>query len=146
MKTEPKVKKTKQMPRHQKEKVKRIAVAIAKDPEATVRDIAENTGIAKSTVHNNMGHIGQVKEKWLEDLLSVDIQIMQSATLEINRRINDEEEKKQIKATELSQIAQHSTDRFMKFRWTATDEHWGLNAEALAKMSVDELLSIIKNK
>ena len=132
------------MPRHQAEKIKRIAVAVAKNPEATVREIEKDTWIAKSTVNDNIGHIGQIKEKWLEDLLSVDIQIMQSATLEINRRINDEEEKKQIKATELSQIAQHSSDRYMKFRWDATDPQWGLNKEALLAMSIDDLLSAIK--
>lgn len=123
---------------------KKIAVALAKNPSWTLREIAKEAWVSKSTVENKLGQVGQIKEKWLEDLLSVDIQIMESATNEINRRINDDEEKKQIKATELSQIAQHSADRYMKFRWNTTDEKWWLSAEAIKSMSVDELLSIIK--
>ncbi len=138
--------KAKPMPKHQAEKVKRIAVAVAKNPQASERDIAEDTWIAKSTVHDNIGHIGQIKEKWLEDLLSVDMQIMQSSTKEINRRINDEEEKKQIKATDLSTIAQHSADRYMKFKGTVTDESWWLKDIDWDNTPIADLIKLIKAK
>lgn len=116
----------KKIPRHQLENIKKIAVAVAKNPKAPEREIAKVAWVPKSTVHDNIGRVGHIKEDWLEELLSIDKQIMKSATKEINRRINDEEEAKQIKATELSTITQHSADRYMKFRGAATDEKWWL--------------------
>lgn len=122
----------------------KVAVAVAKNPNWTLHEIAEDAWVSHQTVSNKLWKLWTVKEKWLEDLLSVDIQIVQSATIEINKRINDEEEVKKIKATELSQIAQHSTDRYMKFRWDATDEKGWLNMQRVQTASVEELLQLIK--
>lgn len=119
-------------------------VAIAKNPNWSLREIAAAAWVGKSTVDRKMGKLRRMKDKWLEELLWVDIQIMKSATSEINRRINDEEEKKQIKATELSQIAQHSADRYMKFRGDATDEQWWLSAQRIQNASAEELLQFIQ--
>jgi len=102
--------------------------------------------VSHQTVDNKLWQLWQIKEDWLEELLSVDIDIVKLGTKEIKRRFENEEELKQIKATDVSAITKESTARYMAFRWDATDAKWWLNAETLKAMSIDELLSIIKQK
>ncbi len=154
---EKKVKK-KPIPKHQKEKIKKIAVAVIKNPEATEREIAESTWIAKSTVHDNIGHIGQVKDERVEKVLKKDKSIVEKAqkiieqSLDIELKIREENEKvinddtipmadkveKLVKNTMnymwANQLAKDSATRYMLFKWEVTDETGWLKDLATATM------------
>lgn len=142
---QPTKKKTKERS-HSIANTKKVAVAVAKNPTGTLREIAKEAWVSHETVNNKLWQIWQLKEKWLTDLLSVDIDIIKSATTEIKRRINDEDEKKQIKATDLSTIAQHSADRYMKFKGTVTDESGWLKDIDWDNTPIADLIKIIKAK
>lgn len=135
----------KKIKKDQEIKIKKIAVAVAKNPKATEREIAKKTWIAKSTVHDNIGQVGHIKDKWLEDLLSTDQKILQLAANEIKRRLSSKDELKKIRVTEISQVAKESTARYTTFRWEVTDEKGWLKKN-IAEMSIEELLWIIKGK
>lgn len=153
-----KKKEIKPMPKHQKEKVKKIAVAVIKNPEATIREIAENTWIARSTVGDNIGHIGQLKDKRVEKVLSRDKSIVEKAqmiieqSLDIELKIREENQKvinddsismvdkveKLVKNTMnymwANQLAKDSATRFMLFKGEVTDDEWGLRDLTWASM------------
>lgn len=113
---------------------KKVAVAVAKNPTWTLREIAEEAGVSHQTVDNKLWQLWQVKEKWLEDLLSDDIEIVKLSTKEIKRRLEDVEELKEIKITEISNVAKESTARYMAFRWELTDKQGWLKDLATATM------------
>lgn len=164
MKTEPKVKKTKQKKErsHSIANTKKVAVAVAKNPTGTLRELAEDAQLGKSTVDRKLGQLGQVKDEWVEKVLAKDKSIVEKAqkiiedSLDVELSIREENEK-HIKNWELgklerhtmnsltaNQLAKDSAARFTLFRWDATDEAGGLNKESLMRMTIDELLSWIK--
>lgn len=143
IKNKPIIKKQKKERSHSIANTKKVAVAIAKNPTGTLREIAEEAGVGKSTVDRKLGQLGQVKEDWLEELLSEDIEIVKLWTRELKRRLSDEEELKQIKATEISTITKESAARYMAFRWEITDARGWLK-KPIDDYTTEELLALIK--
>ncbi len=142
---------------------KKVAVAVAKNPTATIREIAKETNIGKSTVDRQLGQLGLVKEKWLEDTLSRDKDIIKLGQeiicedlieeLEIIKYNKDKENPEDRKlrklwAWSISWIIKENTARYTLFRWEATDEQGGLmkNKERWDNASVEDLLQFLKTK
>lgn len=128
--------------RHSIENTKKVAVAVAKNPNGTLREIAKEAWVSHETVSTKLWQLWQLKEKWLEDLLLVDKGIIIQGAKEIKRRLDDEDEIKQLKATDISTLTKDSTARYMMFRWEATDEQGWL--KDLSKMDNKQLDDYLK--
>lgn len=150
MKTEPKVKK--KQPRTDKRRnVGKVAEVLAKNPQATVREIAQDIGLSKSATHRATQEVGQsgTKDETIAYIVGSSKNRIKKAQEIFDRYITEVEEKEKLERSDVTlvkDIVKDDLARVTVFWWDVTDDNWGLNAEALAKMSVDELLSIIKNK
>lgn len=105
--------------------VKKILVTT---PLATDREIAEETWLWKSTVNRAIQEMGQAgaKDANIIKITDADLWIVTIGQLEIERRLKDKEELKQMRTVEISQVIKESTARYSLFRWNATDNEWGL--------------------
>lgn len=150
MKTEPKVKK--KQPRTDKRRnVGKVAEVLAKNPQATVREIAQETNMSIWAVHNSKV---EVEQSWTKDgtiayIVGSSKNRIKKAQEIFDRYITEVEEKEKLERSDVTlvkDIVKDDLARVTVFWWDVTDDNWGLTAEALAKMGIDELLSIIKNK
>lgn len=150
MKTEPKVKK--KQPRTDKRRnVGKVAEVLAKNPQATVREIAQETDMSIGAVHNSKVEVEQswTKDETIAYIVGSSKNRIKKAQEIFDRYITEVEEKEKLERSDVTlvkDIVKDDLARVTVFWWDVTDDNWGLNAEALAKMSIDELLSIIKNK
>ena len=118
---------------------KKVAIAVAKNPTGTTREIAKAAWVSHETVNVKLWQLWQVKEKWLEETLSRDKEIIKLGQeiicedlieeLEIikHNKENPEYRKKRIIwAWAVSWIIKENTARYTLFRWEATDEQGGI--------------------
>ena len=115
-----------------KDKAKSIAKVtseILKNPLSTVREIAETTWVSKSSVANyineDLDKLGQKDERILK-ITETDLNIVEKWQKEIDRRLSQKEELEKMKTIEISQVIKENTARYSLFRWSATDDKWGL--------------------
>lgn len=118
------------MPRADKEKNDdMIAAEYAKNPLATVREVAEATGVSKSTVashKHNLDKVGQ-KDPRILALTDADLEIIVKAQWIINEKLSDDQQVKKMNIRDVSSVAKDSSARYTLFRWKATDNEWWLN-------------------
>lgn len=126
--------------------IDKIASALVVDPLATAREIEQMTWISKSTVathKNNLDKIGQ-KDPRIIALTDKDLQIVIKAQEIINNKLNDEELVKTMNIRDISTVAKDSSARYSIFRWDITDTMWWMKADDFARMSVEDLLNLIR--
>ncbi|PZM87417.1 MAG: hypothetical protein DLD55_01480 [candidate division SR1 bacterium] len=122
---------------------KAVALAVAKNPTASTRELAKIAGVSKGTVSNKLGELGQIKDEAILGVCEKDMEIVIKAQKEILRRLDNENEVKRMKTTEISSVAEASAKRYSLFRGSATDASGGLN-NPMETMSDADLLLLIK--
>lgn len=142
---------------------KKVAVAVAKNPTGTTRELAKAAWVSHETVNAKLWQLWQVKEKWLEETLSRDKEIIKLGQeiicedlveeLEIIKYNKDKENPEDRKLRKLwawaiSWIIKENTARYTLFRWETTDEQGWLikNKERWDNASVEDLLQFLKTK
>ena len=111
-----------------RENISKVAKAVLENPLASQRDIANETGLSVGNVNDKLNKLEQEGKKddriiWITD---TDLSILTIGQREIERRLNDREEVEKMRTVEISQVIKESTARYSLFRWSATDEQWGL--------------------
>ncbi|RAL57314.1 hypothetical protein BSK20_03500 [SR1 bacterium human oral taxon HOT-345] len=135
----------KKRPRADSQKNKKaVALAVAKNPMASTRELAKIAGVSKGTVNNKLGELRQVKDEAILGICDKDMEIVTKAQEEILRRLNSQKELTKMKTSEISSVAEASTKRYTIFRGNATDKNGGLN-NPYSELSDDELLAMIKD-
>jgi len=128
-----------------KERKDKVAAAMAKNPLASVREVAKETGIPKSAVHRAVNSLVQdgtlQKDSRIVALTDQDFNIMLLAGREISRRI--EEEPKKLKVRDLNESARESAKRYQIFRGEVTDKKGGLKTTGLNSNQLDTALKDI---
>lgn len=110
-------------------KVSSVTKELLENPLQTVREVAEKTGVSKSSVasyiQEDLDKLGLKDDRilWITD---TDLSILTIGQREIERRLNDKEEVEKMRTVEISQVIKESTARYSLFRWSATDKEWGL--------------------
>ena len=135
----------KKRPRADSQKNKKaVALAVAKNPMASTRELAKIAGVSKGTVNNKLGELRQVKDEAILWICDKDMEIVTKAQEEILRRLKSNKELQKMKTSEISSVAEASTKRYTIVRGNATDKNWGLN-NPYSELSDDELLAMIKD-
>ena len=127
-----------------KRNIDKIAAAILANPLATVREIADITGISKSTVaeHIKSDEVGLVgaKDDRIISLTDKDYSILEKIQdIKLNKLTTKPED---ISNADIDKRDNTATKRYSLFRWDATDKGWGLKNN-IKELSDDELLSKI---
>ena len=58
---------------------KAVALAVAKNPNATMSEIAKNTGLSKSTVQTKLNELGNIKDESILNICDQDLKIVKLA-------------------------------------------------------------------
>ena len=108
--------------------IAKVAKTLLENPLQTEREIAEDIDIGKSSVNRLKNELGQIgaKDDRIIGITDKDLSILTIGQREIERRLNDKEEVEKMRTVEISQVIKESTARYSLFRWSATDEQWGL--------------------
>ena len=122
---------------------KAVALAVAKNPNATMSEIAKNTGLSKSTVQTKLNELGSIKDQSILNICDEDLKIVKLAQWIILNKLQDKQTVAKMKASEVSQVAEASAKRYSLFKWSATDASWWLN-NPMETMSDADLLLLIK--
>lgn len=122
---------------------KAVALAVAKNPNATMSEIAKNTGLSKSTVQTKLNELGNIKDESILNICDQDLKIVKLAQWIILDKLQDKQTIAKMKASEVSQVAEASAKRYSLFKWSATDASWWLN-NPMETMSDADLLLLIK--
>lgn len=112
-----------------KKNIDKVASSVAKNPLQSVRDIAKDTWMGKSTVAthlDNLDNLGQ-KDDRIHTLTDKDFNCIKLWVEEIERRLENKDELKKLRVTEISQVIKENTARYTLFRWSATDKEWWIN-------------------
>lgn len=114
----------KKRPRADSQKNKKaVALAVAKNPMASTRELAKIAGVSKGTVNNKLGELRQIKDEAILGICDKDMEIVTKAQKEILRRLNSQKELTKMKTSEISSVAEASTKRYTIFRGNATDKN-----------------------
>lgn len=107
------------------------------NPLETTREIAKKTWIDHSTVARIDKQLPQIatKSEIILDICKLDINLVKKWLLELDRRFSDNDELKQIRATEISQIIKDNSARYTLFSWEATDSKWWMRTSAVDKLN-----------
>lgn len=108
--------------------IAKVAKLALENPLASQREIAEETGLSVWNVNDKLNKLEQEGKKddriiWITDK---DLSILTIGQREIERRLNDKDEVEKMRTVEISQVIKESTARYSLFRWSATDNDWGL--------------------
>ena len=122
---------------------KAVALAVANNPNATMSEIAKNTGLSKSTVQTKLNELGSIKDQSILNICDEDLKIVKLAQWIILNKLQDKQTVAKMKASEVSQVAEASAKRYSLFKWSATDASWWLN-NPMETMSDADLLLLIK--
>jgi len=102
-----------------------IMVEVAKDPFASQRDIAERVWVSVATVNEHIHDIpNSNKSEHIETILKKDLQIVNLAQEELERRLK--EKALEISTRDIIASADVSAKRYSLFKWDATDKEWGM--------------------
>ena len=117
------------MPKINKEKSakdrKNVVRYVMKNPTATIRDIAQKLDVPSASVQR---YIREYKEADAKDprvtaILSKDVDIITKAQALIEEKLNDPEQVKRMKATELSALTTESARRYELLRWVEKESN-----------------------
>lgn len=137
-----------------KTKVKRknvgaVAIVLAKDPNATQREIMDKTKLAPATVVKAKQELNQnwTKDETITYIVDKSKQRIKKVQELFDRYVNEVTEKEKLEKNDVAlvkDIVKDDLQRVTVFGGDVTDNAWWLSAEAIKNMSVDELLSLIK--
>lgn len=103
----------------------KIIAEIAKNPFATEREIAESVWVSPSTAHDHLKDLpNSSKSEHIETILKKDLQIVNLAQEELERRLK--EKASEISTRDIIASADVSAKRYSLFKWDATDKEWGM--------------------
>lgn len=122
---------------------KAVALAVAKNPTASTRELAKIAGVSNGTVSNKLSELKQVKDEAILGICDKDLEIVKLAQWIILDKLQDKRTIADMKASEVSQVAEASAKRYSLFKWSATDASWWLN-NPMETMSDADLLLLIK--
>lgn len=140
----------KKKPRTDKRKnVWKVAEVLAKNPNKTIREIAEETNLSIGAVHSSKV---EVEKNWTKDetityIVDKSKQRIKKVQELFDRYVNEVTEKEKLEKNDVAlvkDIVKDDLQRVTVFGGNVTDNAWWLSAEAIKNMSVDELLSLIK--
>lgn len=128
--------------------IDKIAAYIVANPLSTVREIAEATGISKSTVaeHIKSDEVGQkgIKDDRIVSLTDGDYEIMEAIQKIKKERLTVEPEK--VSNGDIDKRENTATKRYSLFVWDATNPDWWLKETALntnQETALDKVLSYL---
>lgn len=106
------------------------------------REVAEETGVSKSSVDRLDKELGQLGAKIpeIEDICKADFEIVKLTQKETIRRLQNPWEET---FTDIIRAGSESAKRYSLFRWNATDKDWGLN---MIDFLTEEQKKVIANR
>lgn len=108
----------------------KVVTAYLKDPTKSEPEIAKETGVAKSTVHDIKAKSGEIgKDDKIVRICDKDIDIINKANIIAERYLDDVLSKDVLDRADVEQSrknAETSTKRYTIFGWDVTDASWGL--------------------
>lgn len=96
------------------------------NPLKTQRNRAEDLWLGKTTIQEHLLEVKATKDDRIISITDTDLWIVTVGQREIERRLNDKDEVEKMRTVEISQVIKESTARYSLFRWSATDNEWGL--------------------
>ena len=96
------------------------------NPLKTQRERAEDLWLWKTTIQEHLQEVKTTKDDRIISITNTDLNIVEKGQKEIDRRLSESEELSKMRTVEISQVLKESTARYSLFRWSATDEQWGL--------------------
>jgi len=114
----------------------KVLKEVIKNPLSSERKIAKESWVSKSSVNRAMQEVGQIgaKSEIILEICDLDINLVKKWLIELDRRISDKRELKQIKAKELSDIMRDSAWRYTIFKWNVTDKEWWTKLPAVIQI------------
>lgn len=110
----------------------KIIKEVMKDPMQSQRDIAKKVKTSVSTVNEHMKDLPKTnKSEHVEEILKKDLEIVNLATDILKNRLTlakDDPDNK-MSTRDVIASADVSAKRYTLFKWSATDEEWGLKEE-----------------
>lgn len=118
----------------------KIMAEVAKDPLASQREIAKKAKVWKSTVQEHLKDLpNSVKSDHIERILEKDLNIVDLAQKELERRLKDNA--KDLATRDIIASADVSAKRYSLFKWDVTDKDWGIKDNRV----IVEIVSNVKN-
>lgn len=127
-------------PRSDKLKNKtKIIKEIIKDPLQSQRDIAKKTNLWKTTVQEHLKDLpNTTKNDHIEKILEKDLNIVNLAQEELERRLWDPEKLEKIATRDIIASADVSAKRYSLFKGDATNSDWWLKTQIVLLPWLDE--------
>jgi len=115
-----------------KRNVDKVAAELAKNPLATERELAKETGVSKSAVNRAKKEVGRsgVKDDRIVHLTDKDFELMQLIQSEKERRLYEEKDK--INNCDINRWEETAVKRYTLFRGDATDEKGGAKENTIS--------------
>ncbi len=104
----------------------KVAKDVLLNPLKTQRERAEDLWLWKTTIQEHLQEVKTTKDDRIINITDTDLNIVEKGQKEIDRRLSESEELGKMRTVEISQVLKESTARYSLFRWSATDEQWGL--------------------
>ncbi len=104
----------------------KVAKDVLLNPLKTQRERAEDLWLWKTTIQEHLQEVKTTKDDRIINITDTDLNIVEKGQKEIDRRLSESEELSKMRTVEISQVLKESTARYTIFRWSATDEQWGL--------------------
>lgn len=104
----------------------KVAKDVLLNPLKTQRERAEDLWLWKTTIQEHLQEVKTTKDDRIISITNTDLNIVEKGQKEIDRRLSESEELSKMRTVEISQVLKESTARYSLFRWSATDEQWGL--------------------
>jgi hypothetical protein len=103
--------------------------------------VAKDTWLGNWTVHRAKEEVEQTgaKDDRIVNLTDRDMNCIELWVRELERRLGDKMELKEMRASEISNVIKENTARYTLFRWTATGKDGGLKEVTLTPASVKEM-------
>ena len=103
-----------------KTNIVKVAKAVLKDPLASQREIAEETGLSLWNVNDKLNKLEQTKDDRIIWLTDKDFELMEMIQRRKFARMNDTD--KPVNDNDMNNWDKEAKARFTLFRWEATDE------------------------
>lgn len=120
----------------------KVISAIIKSPLKTQRELAKETGVSKTTIHNKLNNLDHTIDKSpsIEEICATDIESVKLGQAILLKRLKETPE--DLRVREIVDITAESTKRYTLFKGKATDEFWWLNS--LNELPIEDLWKRLK--
>ena len=99
-----------------KKSIEKIAKVVIKNPRLTQREIAKETGLAKTTVQQNIQELKTTKDDRIITLTNTDFDIVILAQQRIQEKLLDDQVMNKTSIEKISTVAKDSAARYTVFR------------------------------